>query len=66
LLQLGNPVQVHDVTRPNKSHREEWNQALATGEGPGLIPVLGHDCQRLLKRFWPVVLESWRLQSRGG
>jgi hypothetical protein len=44
MLQLGNPIQVHDVARPNKSHREEWNQALTTGEELGLVTVLGHDC----------------------
>jgi hypothetical protein len=65
LLQFGNPMQVHDVARPNTSHRQEWNQALATGEGLGLVAVLGHEPQRLLKHRWPVVLERWRLQCRG-
>ena len=24
-LELGNPMQVHDVARPNTSHRQQWN-----------------------------------------
>jgi hypothetical protein len=64
LLQFGNPMQVNDVARPGKPHRKHWNQTLATGEGPRLVPVLGHDPQRLLKHFWPVVLERRRFQSR--
>jgi hypothetical protein len=24
-LELGNPMQVHDMARPNTSHRQQWN-----------------------------------------
>jgi hypothetical protein len=65
LLQFGDPIEVNDVARPSEWHREHGHQALATGKGPGLVPVLGHDPQRLLKPFWPVVLERRWFQSLG-
>jgi hypothetical protein len=65
LLELGNPMQVHDMARPNTSHRQQWNQALTAGQGSGLVAVLGHEPQGLLEHFWPVVLERWQLQPRG-
>jgi hypothetical protein len=51
LPELGHPMQVHDVARPNKSHRQQWNQALTARQGSGLAPVLGHEPQRLLKHL---------------
>jgi hypothetical protein len=62
LLELGNPMQVHDMARPNTSHRQQWNEALAAGEGSGLVAVPGHEPQRLLEHRWPVVLERRQLQ----
>jgi hypothetical protein len=60
---LSNPLQVDDVAWADNPHREQWHQALTTGQGFGLVAQLRHQLQGFVQSLRSVVLKRWWLQG---